>query len=131
VQIPAQTPVQSECRECCSFCDRVVRPSGCVAAGCRYLYFYDEERSGRRYMGCLNKVFKVEIDFELFQEAQRTRQGYGGVKLSAEPLPVCDVAVERAYQGHGEAFECVNPDFFEVTDPGPDAFRSFDLRDRL
>lgn len=131
MQTPAQTPVQTECRDCCSFCDRVVHPSGCLAAGCRYLYFYDEERSGRRYMGCMNKVFRVEIDVELFQEAQRTRQGYGGVKLSGTPLAVCEVAVERAYQGHGEAFECVNPGFFQVSDPGSDAYSPFDLRDRL
>lgn len=102
-------------------------PSGCLAAGCRYLYFYDEERSGRRYMGCLNKVFRVEIDVELFQEAQRTRQGYGGVRLTSPPLPVCEVAVERAYDGQGEAFECVNPGFFDV----PEGDRAYDLRDRL
>jgi len=127
VESPSQTPIQNECRQCCSFCDQVVLPSGCVATGCRYLYFYDEDRSGRRYMGCLNKIFRVEIDVELFQEAQRTRQGYGGVRLTAAPLPVCEVAVEQAYDGAGEAFECVNPGFFDV----PDDDRAIDLRDRL
>ena len=104
-------------------------PSGCLEAGCRYLYFYDEERSGRRYMGCLNKIFKVEIDVELFQEAQRTRQGYGGVRMTGAPLPICEVGVERAYNGRGEPFDCVNPGFFDVPEVDPDA--AFDLRDRL
>ena len=53
-----------------------------MAAGCRYLYFYDDEKTGSRFMGCLNKVFGVEIDVEVFGEAERTRHGFGGVKLT-------------------------------------------------
>jgi len=109
----ARIPVANECRQCCSFCDRVVNPAGCVAVGCPYLYLYDDDASKRRYMGCMNKVFSVEIDVELFREAERTRVGYGGVKLAGEPLPQCQVAVDRAYLGDGEAFDCVNPGFFE------------------
>ena len=123
---PSVTP--NECRRCCSFCDRVVQPSGCVAVNCRYLYLYDDERSGRRYMGCLNKVFRVEIDVELFEAAELTRLGYGAVKMTGRPLPQCEVAVERAYLGEGEAFACSNPSFFEPVDELPDPF---DLRDRL
>jgi hypothetical protein len=127
VAIPVPSLTTSECRQCCSFCDRVVRPSGCIAAGCRYLYLYDDEHNGRRFMGCLNKVFRVEIDVELFEAAEHTRLGYGAVKLTGTPIPVCDVAVEMAYNGGGEAFNCVNPGFFEPTD----ASEAFDLRDRL
>ena len=117
-----------ECRQCCSFCDRVVYPSGCVQSGCQYLYLYDDEHSGRRYMGCMHKVFRGEIDVELFEQAERTRQGFGGVKVAGMPRPQCRVAVERAYDGNGEPFDCVNPDFFAtpaVTDP------AFDLREGL
>ena len=39
-----------ECRQCCSFCDRVVHPSGCIESGCPYLYLYDDEETGVRYM---------------------------------------------------------------------------------
>ena len=60
----------NECRQCCAFCDRVVHPSGCLAARCPYLYLYDDERTGTRYMGCMNKVFGVEIDVALFEEAE-------------------------------------------------------------
>lgn len=117
-----------ECRQCCAFCDKVVHPSGCIASGCPYLYLYDDERSGRRFMGCLNKVFRGEIDRELFEQAQRTRHGYGGVKMSGTPLPQCRTSVERAYDGAGEPFDCVNPRFFEREPEEPAAF---DLRDGL
>jgi len=50
-----------------------VHPAGCLAADCRYLYFYDDDETGQRFMGCLNKVFGVEIDIEVFREAERTR----------------------------------------------------------
>ena len=106
----------------------MVLPSGCIESRCPYLYLYDDERSGRRYMGCLNKVFKVEIDVRLFEEAERTRHGYGGVKLSRAPLAQCRTSVERAYAGNGEPFECVNPGFF-TTPSGPAS--TFDLRDAL
>lgn len=92
-----------------------------------YLYAYDDERTGTRYMGCLNKVFKVEIDSRLFEEAERTRHGFGGVKMTGSPLPQCRSTVERAYHGQGEAFSCVNPGFFHAEEVAG----GFDLRDRL
>ena len=104
----------------------MVHPSGCIDAGCPSLYLYDDEVTGRRFMGCLHKVFKVEIDVELFHQAQRTRLGYGGVKLTGVPQPQCRLSVERAYDGASEAFDCTNPDFFVR----PDA-EAFDLRDHL
>jgi hypothetical protein len=106
----------------------MVHPAGCIASGCPYLYLYDDEESGRRFMGCMNKVFRGEIDKELFEQAERTRHGFGGVKLSGVPLPQCRTSVERAYDGGGEPFDCVNPLFFEKpVQPDP----AFDLRDRL
>jgi hypothetical protein len=120
----------AECRQCCAFCDRVVLPSGCLESGCPYLYLYDDEKSGRRFMGCLNKVFKVEIDVELFRQAERTRHGFGGVKLTGAPLTRCRTSVERAYHGCGDAFECVNPRFFDA--PADDASTAgFDIRNGL
>ena len=126
--MPAKVEEATECRQCCTFCDRVVLPSGCLASNCRYLYLYDDEATGARYMGCVNKVFKVEIDMAVFNEAERTRHGFGGVKMTGLPLPICRTSVERAYDGYGDAFECVNPGFFE--DPVR-AEGNFDLRDRL
>jgi hypothetical protein len=124
-----KSPSVHECRQCCAFCDRLVHPSGCIESKCPYLYLFDDERTGRRFMGCMNKVFRAEIDVELFKEAERTRHGFGGVKMTGRPLPQCKFSVEKAYDGHGDAFECVNPGFF--SEPEDDVFVSFDLRDRL
>jgi hypothetical protein len=121
----------AECRQCCAFCDRVLLPSGCLDSGCPYLYLYDDERTGRRFMGCLNKVFKVEIDVELFREAERTRHGYGGVKLTGAPIPRCRTTVERAYHGGGDAFACVNPRFFDEPLDDDASAAGFDLRNGL
>ena len=118
----------TECRQCLTYCDRVIEPATCVRQRCPSLYFYDDPLNGSRYMGCAHKVFATEIDVALFEEAQRTRLGYGGVKMSGSPLPQCRYTVEKAYDGNGSAFECVNPEFFEA--PEEDPF-SFDLRDAL
>ncbi len=126
----AQTSIDNECRQCCSFCDRLVHPSGCLEAGCKYLYLYDDEVGGSRYMGCLQKVFGAEIDLELFERAERTRHGFGGVKMTGAPLPQCRVSVERAYHGDSPAFECVNPGFF-APPRREEAVGEFDLRNTL
>ena len=119
-----------ECRQCCTFCDRVVHPSGCLSSGCQYLYLYDDEETGSRFMGCMHKVFRAEIDLELFHQAERARRGFGGVKMTSLPLPQCRTTVERAYDGHGEPFDCVNPGFY-VKPTVPDEDAAFDLRDGL
>ena len=120
-----------ECRQCCTFCDRVVHPAGCIESACPYLYSYDDEATGRRYMGCLGKVFRVEIDTELFEIAERTRQGFGAVAVTGTPTPRCRISVERAYEGSGEAFACVNPAFFDPPEMRRDPAEPLDLRDRL
>jgi hypothetical protein len=52
--------------------------------------------------------------------------------MTGLPLPQCRTSVERAYDGYSEAFDCVNPGFFQkpmVDDLDSDA--AFDLRDEL
>jgi hypothetical protein len=121
----------NECRRCSTFCDRVIAPANCVADGCPNLYAYDDPVSGRRYMGCVQKVFATEIDVEMFREAERTRAGFGTVRLAAPPLRRCRFTVEQAFRGDGlEAYRCVNKPFFDWPDVAPDAIRAFDLRDR-
>ena len=128
--VPARTSAElHECRQCCSFCDRVVHPSGCIASGCQYLYLYDDEETGRRFMGCMNKVFRGEIDVELFEQAERTRHGFGGVKMTGLPLPQCRSTVERAYDGYSEAFDCVEPAASSASRRSQDVDEAFDLRD--
>jgi hypothetical protein len=120
----------NECRRCSRYCDRVIAPATCVASGCPNLYSYDDPLSGRRFMGCLQGVFATEIDVELFAEAERTRPGFGTVRLAREPLARCGFSVEHAYEGPGgDDFRCVNRRFFDWPDSAADAIRAFDLRD--
>jgi hypothetical protein len=119
-----------ECRQCRTFCDKLVEPGGCVEMGCPYLYSYTDERSGRRYLGCLEKVFGCEIDIDAFESAERG-SGYGGIKMTGRPLPHCQFTVEPSYEGEGPAYECVNPRFFDCTDEGARGLRVLDLRDAI
>jgi hypothetical protein len=119
----------NECRRCSTFCDRVIAPARCVAQDCPFLYSYDDPLSGRRFMGCVHKVFATEIDVELFRAAERTRAGFGTVRLAGYPLAGCPFEVEQAREGMSSP--CVNPRFFDWPDTGRDAIRAFDLRDGL
>jgi hypothetical protein len=121
----------NECRRCSTFCDRVIAPAACIAQECAFLYSYDDPLSGRRFMGCMQKVFATEIDVELFREAERTRAGFGTVRLAGVPLACCPFEVERARESHDPDGRCVNPRFFDWPDAAPDAIRAFDLRDQL
>jgi hypothetical protein len=119
---PGQTH-HGECRECRTFCDKLIEPRGCLELGCRYLYSYSDPLSGNHYMGCMNKVFAAEIDVEMFEDAELAG-GYGGIKLTGVPMPQCQFKVEPAYEGAGR---CVNPKFFDCADD----IRAFDLRDAI
>jgi hypothetical protein len=120
----------NECRRCAAFCDRVIAPASCVASGCPNLYTYDDPLSGRRFMGCLQGVFATEIDVDLFREAERTRAGFGTVRLAREPLARCAFSVEQAFVSDGGGdFACVNRRFFDWPDAAPDAIRAIDTRD--
>jgi hypothetical protein len=129
--VRARTTQETECRQCCAFCDKTIEPRGCIEMNCPFLYTYEHESNGRSYMGCLQKVFGVEIDIEMFHKAERTRQGYGGVKAMREPMPMCPFSVERSYEGNGDAFSCVNHRFFDASDSDPGAYRAFDLREHV
>jgi hypothetical protein len=120
-----------ECRQCRSFCDKLIEPKGCIEMGCRYLYSYEDANTGQRFMGCMNKVFSAEIDQDMFLLAETGRGSFGGIKMTGEPLPQCQFTVERSYEGDGPAYECVNRRFFDCTDTHPDAIRAFDLRNAL
>ena len=119
-----------ECRRCSAFCDKLVEPRGCLEMRCDYLYSYEDRWTGNRYMGCLRKVFRAEIDVEMFELAENAG-GFGGLKMTGEPLPQCQFSVEPAYAGSGEGFDCVNRRFFDCAETGPEGLRAFDLRDAL
>jgi hypothetical protein len=123
-QTSEQRTSSGECRQCRTFCDRMVEPRGCLEVRCPYLYSYLDPLSGGRYMGCMRKVFRAEINMAHFEAAERG-SGYGGIKMTGEPLPQCQFRVEPAYEGGGPAHECVNPRFFDADQS------AFDLRDAL
>jgi hypothetical protein len=116
-----------ECRQCRTFCDRLVEPRGCLELRCSYLYSYVDPFRGGLYMGCMRKVFRAEIDVAMF-DAEERNGGYGGIKMTGEPLPQCQFRVEPAYERAEPGHECVNPAFFDAEDGREPAF---DLRDAL
>ncbi|GIK78187.1 MAG: hypothetical protein EDQ89_00145 [Acidobacteria bacterium] len=105
-----------ECRSCSTFCDKLIEPRDCLVMRCPYLWSYVDGPSGRRYMGCVQKVFRAEIDIAGFEAAERNG-GFGGIKMTGEPLPQCQFRVEPAFAGDGPSHTCLNPSFFDINDP--------------
>ena len=116
-----------ECRRCRTYCDKLIEPRACLQMRCPYLWSYVDGPTGRRFMGCVQKVFRGEIDVKGF-EAAELQGGFGGIKMTGEPLPQCQFRVEPSYERAGPEHECVNPGFFDAGD-GPEP--AFDLRDAL
>jgi hypothetical protein len=125
VSAPAESP-PGECRRCQTFCDKLIEPRACLRMRCPYLWSYVDGPTGRRFMGCVQKVFKGEIDMRLFEAAERTG-GYGGIKMTGTPLSHCEFRVEPAYEGGGPEHSCSNPSFFDLDEPDAE----FDIRDLI
>ena len=106
----------NECRRCSTYCDRVIAPAACVAQRCPFLYSYDEPLSGRRFMGCMHKVFATEIDVELFRAAERTRAGFGTVRLAGYPRPAA-LRGRASARGLGRALQ--EPALLRLARRGP------------
>ncbi len=126
-ELPLRPQDETECRRCGVHCDKVVYPAACVARSCPFLYAFEE--AGRTYVGCMQKVFGVEIDLELLEEAQGERLGFGAVKASRQPLPMCRAEVSSCYENREDELGCVNPEFFELPQSRP-SFRVI-ARDEL
>src|ERR687898_3217745 len=90
VQAPTELPLRPqdevECRRCEVHCDKVVHPGACVERNCPFLYAFEEV--GHTYVGCMQKVFDVEIDLGLLLEAEASG-GFGAVRAARRPLPMC------------------------------------------
>jgi hypothetical protein len=125
-QAPAQLPLRPqdevECRRCEVHCDKVVYPGACLERSCPFVYAY--EAWGRTYMGCMQKVFDVEIDLDILEAAQRRRDGFGGVRARRAPLPMCRVEVSACYEFRSDDIGCRNPEFHELPRGRP-SFRVF------
>ena len=121
-QLPLHPQDEVECRRCEVHCDKVVHPAACIAKACPFLYAY--EGHGHTYIGCMQKVFSVEIDLHLLRGAERRREGFGAIKASRKPLPMCRTEVEGCYESRAGELGCVNPEFFELPEGRP-TFRVF------
>lgn len=126
MQAPAELPLhpqdEVECRRCAVHCDKVVYPAACVERSCPFVYAY--EAWGHTYIGCLQKVYEVEIDADLLQEAEEHREGFGAVKAMRPPLPMCRVEVASCYDHRCDEIGCRNPEFHEIPLAQP-SFRVF------
>ena len=71
----------------------------------------------------MQKVFNVEIDFDLLRAAEATGE-FGAVKATHKPLPICRVEVESCYDSRTEDVGCLNPEFYELP-VGEPTFRVF------
>lgn len=106
--LPPAEVAAGSCRSCPVWCDRVVEPAGCIESSCPMLYVH--EASERRFFGCMRRIFEVEVDLDRFQRAERTRLGFGGLRVAREPLPICRVAIAPSHPDRAER-PCLEPDF--------------------
>jgi hypothetical protein len=116
-ELPLRPQDETECRRCDVHCDKVVYPAACVEGACPFLYAFEEH--GRTYVGCMQKIYDVEIDLELLEEAQGARIGFGAVKAVRQPLPMCRAEVSSCYENRTDELGCVNPEFFELPQGQP------------
>lgn len=104
------------CRRCRVYCDWVIDPVGCL--GCSRLYAYDAA-DGRRWAGCIERVFESELDLGLIERARADGARFGALRCTRAPLPVCRAGVERAYPQRRPPIGCVNPEFAERAGSAP------------
>jgi len=110
--LPLRVQDEVECRHCEVHCEKVVHPGACLRTACPFVYAY--EAWGHTYMGCLQKVFDVEIDLDLLRAAESRREGFGAVKARRAPLPMCEAEVIPCFQGREDELGCRNPEFHEL-----------------
>jgi hypothetical protein len=72
----------------------------------------------------MQKVYSVEIDLQLLREAEARAPGFGAVRASRKPLPMCKAEVDSTYVSRTDDLGCVNPEFHELP-VGEPSFRVF------
>jgi hypothetical protein len=115
--LPLRPQDEVRCRRCEVHCEKVVYPSACLSRGCPFAYAYEEH--GHTFMGCMQKVFGVEIDLDLLNEAERGREGFGAVRAARKPLPMCRSEIDPCYEHRSGELGCVNPEFKELPAGSP------------
>ena len=121
-ELPLRPQDEVECRRCEVHCDKVVYPGACIERSCPFVYAY--EAWGHTYVGCMQRVYAVELDLDLVRAAESRRDGFGGIRATGPPLPMCKVEVAPCYASRGDELGCRNPEFHEVPRGRP-SFRVF------
>src|ERR1044072_4799070 len=85
--LPLRPQDEMECRRCEKHCDKVVYPGACLARSCPFVYSY--EAWGHTYVGCMQKIYDVEIHVHLPRAPERRRVGSGATRAIRQPLPMC------------------------------------------
>jgi hypothetical protein len=119
--LPLHPQAEMQCRRCGVHCDKVVYPGACLARACPFVYSY--EAWGHTYVGCMQKIFDVEIDLDMLRAAERRSPGFGAIRAVRQPLPMCRAEIEETYTSR-RADGCVNPEFGELP-VGEPTFRIF------
>lgn len=60
-------------------------------------------------VGCLERVFTVELDLERFRSMDASSAGFGGLRAAREPLARCRTSVEPGMP-HRLPGRCANPE---------------------
>lgn len=121
--LPLRPQDEMECRRCAVHCDKVVYPGACLARACPFVYSY--EGWGHTYVGCMQKVYTVEIDLEMLRAAEARQPGFGAIRAMRRPLPMCKAEIESTYDSRLDLETgCVNPEFAELP-VGQPTFRVF------
>jgi hypothetical protein len=115
--LPLRPQDEVACRRCAVHCEKIVYPSACLSTSCPFVYAYEEH--GHTFMGCMQKVFEAEIDLELLAAAERRREGFGAVRATRRPLPMCRSEVDPCYEHRSGELGCVNPEFKELPAAAP------------
>jgi hypothetical protein len=120
--LPLRPQDEVECRHCDVHCDKVVYPAACIERACPFAYAY--EAFDHTWIGCLRKIYEVEIDVDLLRVAETGRFGFGAVKAKRNPLPMCRTEVDSTYGHRSDEVGCRNPEFYELP-IGVPTFRVF------
>ena len=120
--LPLHPQQEMSCRRCEVHCDKVVYPGACLERSCPFVYSY--EGWGHTYVGCMQKVYDVEIDLDMLRAAEERKPGFGAIRAVRRPLPMCKAEVENTYETRSDETGCVNPEFGELP-VGEPTFRVF------
>ena len=122
IELPLRIQDEVACRHCDVHCEKVVYPGACLRMACPFVYAY--EAWGHTYVGCMQKIYDVEIDLDLLRAAEVRSEGFGAVVARRAPLPMCHSEVASCYEQRGDEVGCRNPEFFEMPLAHP-SFRVF------